>query len=110
MKAPPNAPRIFRDHDRLYLQWDSGTTIPFEFSQSGLHKALKQIPIMPGSKAELKRQMKPDWAITQAKDKNGHQVIAKVAPKTLRDRVANKASPELKRAADEAFKKLLEKK
>lgn len=112
MKVPDGAPRIYRDDQRIYLEFPGGTIYPFDFTQGGLHKALMHVPRMPGNPADYRKRL--NWLRdqappAQARDKQGKPVKPTVNAKTKRDRDLAKMD-EYKGAADEAIRKLLDKK
>jgi hypothetical protein len=77
-RFPTPAPRIWRDNDRLYLEFETGTIIPYELSQGGLWKALQHVPYYP-TLNDVRRQLAPDWAAKERKvaigrDKQGRFV------------------------------------
>lgn len=103
-RKPPSCPWIYRDDDRIYLDFGTGRLYPFDYTEGGLTKALQHVPRMPGTRTDYKKQLKPDWAVT-----NGKVVKPKVASKTKRERELDKLK-EYTSEADEAIRKLLDKK
>lgn len=99
---PSFAPRIYRDHRYLYLELADGQqTLRFEFTDDGLHKALKLIPSITDQPGYLSGGANIFDRIVIDKMKN-----VKVDKATKAARGKLKLTPEQQLDADEIVRKM----
>lgn len=101
MTRPQPFPIIYHDGDSLYLELDSICS-RFAFTESGLHRALKQIPNITKSTGYVGR---PGNIASRALSASGK--IAKVSSATTRRREVTSLTDDQRQAASAVLRKLV---